>query len=95
MAEQRKQLEPDDPYALVGVVFAVEEEEELDRQMARTIVEEYALLGMPRQKVWRLFRSPFFRGTHAILERRGEAFVREVIDEVFGPVSHVEPSEEQ
>lgn len=81
-----KAFELDDPYALVGVAFPVTESEELDREMTRAIVEEYALLGMPRAKVWRLFSSPFFAGTHAILRRRGEAFVQAVIDEVFGRV---------
>lgn len=79
-----KAFELDDPYALVGVAFPVDESEEVDREMARAIVEEYALLGMPRAKVWRLFASPFFAGSHAILRRRGEGFVQVVIDEVFG-----------
>lgn len=79
-----KALEFDDPYALVGVAFPVAASERVDRQMTRTIVEEYALMGMPRERVWRLFASPFFLGTHAILSRRGEDFVREILDEVFG-----------
>lgn len=83
MAE--KAFELDDPYALVGMAFPASDAEQLDREMTRAIVEEYALLGMPRAKVWRLFASPFFAGTHAILARRGEEFVREILDEVFGP----------
>ena len=83
MAE--KDLESDDPYEFVAMRFPVEPGVDADERMARCFVEEYALMGMPREKTMHLFRSPFFAGTHAVLEARGEAFVRAIVDDVYGP----------
>lgn len=82
MAE--KELESDDPYEFVAVRFPMQPGVDGDEAMARCFIEEYALMGMPRQKVYQLFQSKFFAGTHAILENRGDAFVRRLLDEVFG-----------
>jgi hypothetical protein len=83
MAE--KALEDDDPYEFVAVTFPMEDGVDADELMARCFVEEYALMGMPRDRMFVLFRSKFFAGTNAILERRGEEFVRAIIDGVYGP----------
>ena len=80
-----KEFEADDPYELVGVRFPLAPGVDGDALTARTFVEEYALLGTPREKVFQLFTSPFFAGTHAILQARGADFVRGIVDEVFGP----------
>ena len=70
-----KPYEPDDPSILLGSGLAGGDLDE----MARAIVEEYVRLGMNDQKIWQLFRSPVYRLTHAILEARGEDYVREMI----------------
>ncbi|MCK9519042.1 MAG: hypothetical protein M0R74_08500 [Dehalococcoidia bacterium] len=82
MAE--KDLEQDDPYEFVAMRFPAEPGVDPDEAMARTVIEEYALMGMPRDKVLRLFSSPFYSGTHAVYDRRGHAFVQELIDSVYG-----------
>lgn len=81
MAE--KQLESDDPMEFVAARFPVEPGVDPDEVMARCFIEEYALMGMPNHYVLRLFHSPLFAGTHAVLERRGEAFVSAIIDDVY------------
>ncbi len=78
-----KELESDDPMEFVAVRFPVDPGVDPDEVMARCFVEEYAVMGMPRHNVLRLFHSPLFAGTHAVLERRGEAFVRGIIDDVY------------
>ncbi len=83
MAE--KHLEDDDPYELVGVRVPMEPGVDADSVMARCFIEEYALMGMNRERVLHLFRSRYFAGTHAILERRGEAFIAALLDDVYGP----------
>jgi hypothetical protein len=83
MAE--KEFEADDPYEFVAVRFPVAEGVDADALMARTFIEEFALMGMGRQKMLQLFHSPFFAGTNAILESRGEAFVKAIIEDVYGP----------
>ena len=82
MAE--KHLETDDPYVFVAMRYTVEPGTDPDATMARCFIEEYALMGMPREKTMRLFQSPYFAGTHAILQRRGDAFVRGLINDVYG-----------
>lgn len=79
-----KELESDDPYEFVAVRYPMPPGVDGDEAMARCFIEEYALMGMPREKVLRLFQSQFFAGTHAILRNRGEPFVRGLIDEIFG-----------
>jgi hypothetical protein len=81
-----KEFDLDDPYEFVAVRFPMEPGVDPDEVMARCFIEEYALIGMPRHRVLQLFRSQFFAGTHAILVRRGEAFVERIADEVFGAV---------
>ena len=83
MAE--KDIEADDPYEFVAVRFPMPEGIDADEVMARTFIEEYALMGMPRERMLVLFQSKFFAGTHAILESRGEAFVQAILDDVYGP----------
>lgn len=82
MAE--KELESDDPYEFVAVRFPMDPGVDGDEAMARCFIEEYALMGMPRQKILQLFQARHFAGTYAILQKRGEPFVRQLIDEVFG-----------
>ena len=79
-----KEFEADDPYEFVAMRYPVEPGTDPDEAMARCFIEEYALMGMPRDRIMRMFRSAAFRGTNAILERRGEAFVVAIADEVFG-----------
>jgi hypothetical protein len=79
-----KELESDDPMEFVAMRFPAEPGVDPDERMARCFVEEYALLGFPPDKVFRLFESQLFTGTHAVLERRGPGFVTAIIDNVYG-----------
>ncbi|HXF03865.1 MAG TPA: hypothetical protein VNM72_00435 [Blastocatellia bacterium] len=73
-----KQPEPDDPMELVMVPVPGGNPE----LMATCIVEEYALLGMGEEEIFRLFRSPLYR-THAFYLSYGEAWVRTLIRRVL------------
>ena len=75
-----KKLEPEDPMALVGVGFDRRPDEEALTEMARCFVEEYARMGWSGERIVRLFRNPFYRGPHQILRRKGEDFVRSLIE---------------
>lgn len=79
-----KKLERDDPMELVGMGFPVAVPEETDRDTARCLVEEYALSGFSAFEVGGLFESPQYVLPHAILQRRGSEFVRELILGVYG-----------
>jgi hypothetical protein len=83
-AELRKDLESGDPYALVGIGFPTSSPNDADEQFARCMVEEFALAGFSAVEVARLFESPVYAASHAVLLRMGPDFVRSVISDVFG-----------
>lgn len=82
-----KEFEADDPYEFVAMRYSAEPGTDPDEAMARCFIEEYALMGMPRDRIMRMFHSPHFAGTHAILERRGQAFVVGIADSIYGPAA--------
>ena len=88
MAE--KDIEADDPYEFVAVRYPVEPGVDKDAVTARCFVEEYALMGMQRERIMRLFQSPAFSGTNDIYARRGRPFVQEIIDGVYGVAANQE-----
>lgn len=73
-----KDAEPDDPDELTGVALPGNTEEE----MAECFVEEYVMQGFADDMILRLFREPFFAGTHAIYLNRGEPWVTDLIARV-------------
>ncbi len=79
-----KPLEHDDPMELVGVGYPLEVSEESDLHTGRCLVEEFALAGFSAREVGRLFSSPAYGLSHAIFQRRGDEFVRNLIVGVFG-----------
>lgn len=83
MAE--KDFENDDPLEFIAIQYPAEPGTDPDEEIARCYVEEYALMGMPRNRVFQIFRSPFFAGAYGILERRGQEFIQRLIDQVYGP----------
>lgn len=83
-AELRKDLESDDPYALVGIGFPTTSPDDADKQFARCLVEEFALAGFSAVEVARLFESPIYAASHEVLIRMGPDFVQSVITGVFG-----------
>jgi len=78
-----KQLESDDPYTLVGVVVPETAGHDSTAEMARTFVEEFALMGYSPGLILRLFKRPFYLGAHMIYRQRGEEFVRSIIAETL------------
>ncbi len=79
-----KHLESGDPFELVGVTHPREIDVETDRRTAQCLIEEYALGGFAANEILQLFASPAYGMPHAIFQRRGPAFVRELISTVFG-----------
>ncbi len=79
-----KHLETDDPYELVGVPRRDDIDLAADEETARCVIEEYALAGFAASEIIELFASPSYSMPNAIFQRRGPAFVRELITGVFG-----------
>ncbi len=74
----------DDPMSFIPVSFPVESSEAVDRDQARCLVEEYALIGWSADRIRELFHAPQYAATYGIFRRRGSDFVDTVIAGVLG-----------
>ena len=83
MSAPGKPYEPDDPTELVGVRLPHDLDDAAVREMATTIVEEFALMGWGRERVLRLFSNPRFAVPHRAYLALGEKRIRELIAGVF------------
>lgn len=82
MTELKKGFEEDDPYAFVGIGFAVPEDIDAAGEMARTIIEEYALMGYTYADILSMFLNPSFLGPYSIFQSRGAEYVKQMIEEI-------------
>ena len=77
---------PEDPLEIVGVVL----DRPIDRRglddMARTFVEEYTLMGWVPKRILQMFRQPFYGGAHDAYEALGEDRIVTLIEETAGPL---------
>jgi len=71
--------EPDDPHVLVGV--SLPGDEATTREMAAAFADEFAQLGFDRERLLRLFSSPFYAGAHAARRLLGDAEVARIVEE--------------
>jgi hypothetical protein len=70
--------EADDPMELVAQSVPAGADD-VD-QMASAIADEYARVGFDREGLLALFREPRFVLTHAVHQRRGDAWCVELVD---------------
>jgi len=75
----------EDPLEIVGVVLDRPIDDRGLDDMARTFVEEYALMGWPPKRILDMFRRPFYAGAHGAYERLGEEHIKTLIEETVGP----------
>ncbi len=73
-----------DPMEIVGVVLDRPMDLAGLEAMARTFVEEYALMGWPPKRVLEAFRRPFYAGAHDAYEALGEERIRALIEQTYG-----------
>jgi hypothetical protein len=71
----------EDPLELNGVAFPTDED--TTDAMCECFIEEFMRLGYSAPRLLALFRNPNYIGMHMVLEKRGEAFVRDMLEEVF------------
>jgi hypothetical protein len=81
-----KALEVDDPYELTSVRYPVAPGVDADRETALTLIEEFAMQGWRPGAISNLFADPHAGSAYAIFARRGDHFLHELLDEVFGSV---------
>ncbi|MBI1909454.1 MAG: hypothetical protein HYS22_04730 [Deltaproteobacteria bacterium] len=80
MAE--KEFETEDPFEMVQAFLEAPADDRFYEEMTRTFVEEYLMMGWDDEEVFSLFKDPFYRGTHDVLKKKGEEFVKNIIHEV-------------
>jgi hypothetical protein len=49
--------------------------------MAECIVEEFVMMGLDDDALLLLFKDPYYRTTHGIYRRKGEEYVRGLIEQ--------------
>ena len=81
MAE--KPFEAEDPFTVVGVNDLGPMPDDAVEEMGRCFVEELARMGWGRARILHAFHHPFFQGPHLVYQRKGEAFVQALLNEVF------------
>lgn len=74
----KDEFDIDDPMEMVGVAI----EGSFD-EMADALVDEFILMHFDEEGLWKLFRNPFYRSTHAVLLKKGEGYVAELIKRGF------------
>ncbi len=83
MAEiAKKEFEPDDPLEMVGVELPCQSEKEL-RDMALCFAEEFIREGWNKDKIFGMFRHPFYQGPHLAWKQKGDEFILSAIDEAM------------
>jgi hypothetical protein len=81
MAEQHgrdKEAEADDPYELNGINAPGDK-----RFMARTLVEEFARLGMDEERLMEIFKNDFYQSAHNLYLDLGAEQIESIIEEVL------------
>jgi len=78
-----KQAEATDPFVPTAVSLATPGHDGV-KAMGRTYVEEFAMLGWPRERVARMFTVRRYAAAAAVMQALGEDGVEALITEVFG-----------
>jgi hypothetical protein len=77
----KDEFDLEDPMELQGMALLTSED--TSEAMTECFVEEFMRMGYDAKRIFALFRNPFYIGMNMVLQNRGEAYVRGVIEEVF------------
>ncbi len=80
--------DPTDPNMLVGV--ELESSADTVEDMAYVFAEEFARIGFDREKILRVFRTPFYAGAHRAWLELGAPRIDAIVDECLAIWKHVE-----
>ena len=78
----QKEFDPEDPMEFVGVEFSHQSEAAL-RDMALCFSEEFVREGWTEEKIFSVFRNPFYKGPYQAWKQKGDEFIRSVIREAI------------
>ena len=78
----KSEFDPEDPMEFVGVELPHQSENAL-RDMALCFAEEFVRDGWDEEKIFGVFRNPFYKGPHLAWKQKGDEFIRSVIREAI------------
>jgi hypothetical protein len=76
----KNECDPEDPMEIVGVQLSGQSEAQL-RDMTFCFAEEFIRDGWDEEKVFQMFKSPFYQGPYLAWKQKGDVFVRSVIQD--------------
>lgn len=79
----QKEIEADDPMEMVGVQLPHQTEEQL-KDMALCFAEEFIRQGWSEERLFQMYKNPFYQGPYLVWRQKGDAYVRAVIREAVG-----------
>lgn len=71
----KDEWDPEDPHELVSVALPAPDAA-AQETLGRALIEEFVRLAYDEHEILTIFSSSFYAGAHAILEARGEDWVR-------------------
>ncbi|MDP2644008.1 MAG: hypothetical protein Q8P24_03655 [Desulfobacterales bacterium] len=78
----KDEIEPDDPMEIVGIELPGQSEAQL-RDMTLCFAEEFVREGYDEEKLFSLFKNPFYQGPYLAWKQKGDDYVRAVIQEAI------------
>ena len=78
-----KEFDPHDPFDLIGTEIPMDDEDGVDTvdQMARTVIQEYLMMGWNDKIILGIFANQTFRGPHTAYQIKGKERVSQLITE--------------
>jgi hypothetical protein len=82
----KSEFDPEDPMEFVGVELTWRSRGEVTsplRDMALCFAEEFVRDGWDEEKIFAVFRNPFYKGPYLAWKQKGDEFIRSVIREAI------------
>ena len=76
----KNEFDPEDPIEIVGIELSHQTESQL-HDMALCFAEEFVREGWNKERLLKMFQSPFYQGPYLVWKQKGDDFVKSIIDE--------------
>ncbi|OGX03135.1 MAG: hypothetical protein A3G87_07150 [Omnitrophica bacterium RIFCSPLOWO2_12_FULL_50_11] len=78
----KSEFDPEDPIEFIGVQLRGQSEAAL-RDMTLCFAEEFVREGWDEEKIFAVFRNPFYQGPYLAWKQKGDEFIRSVIGDAI------------
>ncbi len=76
-----KKFDPHDPFDMVVTPVPLEDGRDGLDEMARTIIQEYLIIGYGEKAICRMFRESKYTGPYSIFRQRGKKYIDGLVRE--------------